>query len=52
MKQEIQRRLVKVKSMLEQLNESSKEGPAAWRKQTKIVGELNQVLNLIFPEAR
>jgi hypothetical protein len=51
-KQEIQRRLVKVKMMLEQLDDSHKDSAADRRMQVKIVGEMNQFLNLIPPEAR
>jgi hypothetical protein len=51
-KQEIQRRLGNVKSVLEQLHESHENSPADRRKQTKIVAAITQFLNLIPPEAR
>jgi hypothetical protein len=51
-KQEIRRRLAKVKSMLEQFDENQEDSPSTRRKQTKIVRELNQFLNLISREAR
>jgi hypothetical protein len=51
-RQDIQRRLVKVKAMLEQIDESQEDSEAGRRAQIKIVGEINQFLNLIPPEAR
>jgi hypothetical protein len=51
-KQEIQRRLVKVKTMPEQFDESQEDGVAGRRTQIKIVGKINQFLDLIPQEAR
>jgi hypothetical protein len=51
-KQEIQRRLGKVKSTLEQLDESEENSAAGRTNQTKIVRKINLFLNLVPPEAR
>jgi chaperonin cofactor prefoldin len=51
-KQAIQRRLGKMKSMLEQLDESQEDSAVGRMKQTKIVGEMYQFLKLISPDAR
>jgi hypothetical protein len=51
-KQEIQRGLRKMTSVLEQLDESQEDSAEGQRKQTKIAGEINEFLNLISPEAR
>jgi hypothetical protein len=50
--QEIQRRLRKVKSMLESRDEGQEDSAAGRRKQTRIVGERYQFLNLTPLEAR
>jgi uncharacterized protein YaiI (UPF0178 family) len=51
-KQNIQRRLLKLKSKLERFEEYQEESPAARRKRTKIVAQLDQFFKLISPEAR
>jgi hypothetical protein len=51
-KQDIQKRLLKLKSKLEQFEECHEDSPAAQWKQVKIVTELNQFLKLVSPEAR
>jgi hypothetical protein len=51
-KQDIQRRLLKLKSKLEQFEEYQEESPAARRKQVKIVAQLDQCVKLISPETR
>jgi hypothetical protein len=51
-RQEIQRRLVKVKSMLEQLDEYQGESVTERRRQMNLVTELNEFVKLIAPDAR
>jgi hypothetical protein len=51
-KQNIQKRLLKLKSKLEQFEEYQEESPAARRKRVKIVAELDQFFKLISPKAR
>jgi hypothetical protein len=51
-KQDIQRRLLKPKSKLEQLEKYEEESSAAQRKRVKIVTELDRFLKFISPEAR
>jgi hypothetical protein len=53
MKQDVGRRLMKVKSKLEQITEiQEEESPAARKKQGKLVGEIGEFLRLISLEAR
>jgi hypothetical protein len=52
MKQDIGRRLMKVKSKLEQITEIQEESPATRRKQGKLVEEIGEFLRLISSEAR
>jgi hypothetical protein len=51
-KQDICRRLLKLKSELEPFEEYQDENPALQTKQVKIVPELHMFLKLISPEAR
>jgi hypothetical protein len=49
--QEMQRRLAKVKTMLEPLDEAQGESIADGRRQMKIVAELSEFVELIEPDA-